>query len=213
MDIALFDFDGTITDREMFVAFLEHAVPRRRLALGKVFLAPLVVGYKLGVVPTNAIRAAAVRVGLSGAPLQAVEHAAATFATDVLPPTVRSVALERIRWHQGRGDRVVVVTGALELALRPWCERHAVELVGSQLEHRGGRLTGRYSGPQCLRQHKVSRVAELYDLKQYAAVHAYGDTPDDFALLSLAHHGHYRWQPYKAGANNSSKPTPLRGAA
>jgi len=150
MDIALFDFDGTITDREMFVAFLEHAVPRRRLALGKVFLAPLIVGYKLGVVPANTIRAAAVRVGLSGAPLQAVEHAATSFATDVLPSTVRPVALERIRWHQARGDRVVVVTGALELALRPWCDRHSVELVGSQLEHRGGRLTGRYSRPQCL---------------------------------------------------------------
>lgn len=213
MDIALFDFDGTITDREMFVAFLEHAVPRRRLAIGKLALAPLVVGYKLGVVPANTIRAAAVRVSLSGISCAAVDNYAETFASDVLPPVIRPVALERIRWHQARGDLVVVVTGALEVALRPWCDQHGVELLGSVLEQRSGFLTGRYSGAQCLREHKVSRVAERYELSQYGAVHVYGDTPDDFALLSLAHHGHYRWQPYKAGANNSSKPTPLRGAA
>jgi len=212
MDIALFDFDGTITDREMFVAFLEHAVPRKRIAICKLALAPLIIGYKLGFVPANTIRAAAVRAGLSGMSRAAVDDHAVTFATEVLPPVIRPIALERIRWHQARGDRVVVVTGALEVALRPWCDQQGVELVGSVLEQRDGILTGRYGRAQCVREHKVSRVAERYRLSDYDAVHVYGDTPDDFALLSLAHHGHYRWQPYD-GATNSSGATPLRGAA
>lgn len=211
MDIALFDFDGTITDREMFVAFLEHAVPRARLTIGKLALAPLIVGYKFGAVPANAIRAAAVRVGLSGMSIVQVEERAASFGAAVLPGVIRPVALECIKWHQARGDMVVVVTGALELALKPWCEALGIDLVGSVLEQRAGRLTGRYARPQCLREHKVLRVRERYDLSRYGAVHVYGDTPDDFALLSLADHGHYRWKPYKACA--SSKPTSLRGAA
>lgn len=198
MDIAFFDFDGTITDREMFVAFLEHAVPKWRLALGKTVLAPLIIGYKFGLVPADTIRAAAVRVGVAGMPVDQVRRAATTFANDVLPRVVRPVALERIRWHQARGDKVVVVTGALELALKPWCDAHGLELVGSVLEAHHGRLTGRYARPQCLREHKVARATERYDLRHYAAVHAYGDTPDDFALLSIAHHAHYRWHPFVA---------------
>ena len=213
MDIALFDFDGTITDREMFVAFLEHAVSRKRLVFAKAALAPLIIGYKLGIVSANTIRAAAVRVGLVGAPISHVEQQAASFGASILPPVIRPIAIERIRWHQARGDKVVVVTGALELALKPWCDAIGIELVGSVLECRQGRLTGRYSLPQCLRQHKVSRVRSQYDLGVYDSVHVYGDTPDDLAMLSLADHGHYKWEPYGSGANNSFKPNPLRGSA
>jgi phosphatidylglycerophosphatase C len=196
MDIALFDFDGTITDREMFVAFLEHAVPRRRLALGRAVLAPWIIGYKLGLVPAHVIRAGAVRVALAGMSVSHLEQQAASFGTSILPPVVRPIALERIRWHQARGDKVVVVTGALELALAPWCDAVGVELVGSVLEQRRGRLTGRYARPQCVREHKVSRVRAQYDLETYGEVYVYGDTPDDFALLSLAEHGYYKWKPY-----------------
>ena len=213
MDIALFDFDGTITDREMFVAFLGHAAEPRRIALGKTLLAPLAIGYKLGLVPGNLIRAAAVRVCLAGAAVETVEQRARTFGSLVLPPVIRAVALERIHWHQARGDAVVVVTGALEMALQPWCDAIGVELVGSVLGQENGRLTGRYSRPQCMREHKVSRVRERYDLSSYEAVHVYGDTPDDVAMLSLAHHAHYKWQAYRPGVNHSFKPSPLRESA
>lgn len=205
MDIAFFDFDGTITDREMFVAFLEHAVPPRRLTLGKVALAPLIIGYKMGIVPANTIRAAAVRVSLAGTPVTSAEQHAESFGASVLPDVIRPVAAERIQWHQARGDTVVVVTGALEVALRPWCAATGVELVGSVLEQQQGRFTGRYSRPQCLRQHKVSRVKERYDLGSYGTVHAYGDSSGDFALLEIADHAYYKWQPYKPCADSSFK--------
>lgn len=203
MNIAFFDFDGTISDREMFVAFLEHAVERRRLVLCKVVLAPLVVGYKSGLISSNRIRAIAVRAGLSGAAVTAVEEHANSFGTSVLPGVIRPIALERIRWHQSRGDKVVVVTAALEVALKPWCVSHQLELLGSVLAQRDGKFTGCYSGPQCAREHKASRIKERYDLAQYDAVYVYGDTADDFAMLDLASHGYYRWQEYKSVANRS----------
>jgi hypothetical protein len=36
MQLALFDFDGTITDREMFIPFLQHTLPSWRRALGSM---------------------------------------------------------------------------------------------------------------------------------------------------------------------------------
>ncbi len=45
MNLALFDFDGTITTRETFADFMHFAVTRRRLAVGRVVLAPVVIGY------------------------------------------------------------------------------------------------------------------------------------------------------------------------
>ncbi|WP_049620814.1 HAD family hydrolase [Frateuria defendens] len=200
MNLALFDFDGTITTRAMFADFLHAAVPPRRRLPARIVLAPLVAGYKLGLVPGNLIRASAVRVGLAGLPeAVAVEHGR-RFASAVLPGVLREIALERIAWHRAQGDRVMVVSGALDVYLSPWCRQHGLELICSELEVEGGVLTGRYRGAQCVGPEKARRVAEACDLSAYPEVYAYGDTREDFDLLRLAHHRYFRWQAWPGPA-------------
>ena len=193
MDLALFDFDGTITDRETFGPFVEAAVPRRRLAIGKCVLALLVIGYRLGLVPGTVVRAAVVRVGFSGLRVAALESTAEAFANDVLPTLLRPEALRRIDWHRQRGDRIIVVSGAFDLYLQPWCRRQGLELLCSVLDVRDGHLTGHYRGRQCVGAEKVHRVRQACDLASFRRSHAYGDTREDLELLSLAHDRYYRW--------------------
>jgi HAD superfamily hydrolase (TIGR01490 family) len=197
MQLALFDFDGTITDREMFIPFLQHALPPWRRMLGSAALAPLYVGYKLRLIGGDVPRATSVRL-LSRIPLAVVEERARSYASDVLPNVLRPEAMARIEWHRSQGHGVAVVTGALEIAIAPWCAQHGLELIGSRLEVRDGALTGRYAGAQCVRAEKARRVRERYDLAAFEHVHAYGDTPEDHALLALAHTRTYRWQPQAA---------------
>lgn len=40
MDIALFDFDGTITYQDTFTQFIKTAIPKRRQKWGRILLAP-----------------------------------------------------------------------------------------------------------------------------------------------------------------------------
>lgn len=192
--LALFDFDGTITVRETMAAFMYRAVPARRQAWGRLLLAPWVVGYKCGVVSGVAVRSAVVRVGFAGTALDAVAAHGAAFAAETLPTQLRPEAMARIRWHQERGDTVAVVSGGLDAYLAPWCRAHDLALVCSALEHRDGRLTGRYRGAQCVGEEKARRVREHYDLAAYERVYAYGDTHEDLPLLGLAHHRFYRGQ-------------------
>lgn len=194
MNLALFDFDGTITTREMLPAFMHLAVEPRRLAVGKVLLAPLILGYKLGVVPGTFMRAAIVRFGFTGVPLSRLEDHGLAFARSALPQAVRPEAMERIDWHKSNGDTVVVVSGAFDIYLRHWCEKHQIGFVCSSLEHRNGILTGRYLGRQCVRDEKARRVRESFDLSRYSRIYAYGDTREDLGLLALAHERYYRWQ-------------------
>jgi phosphatidylglycerophosphatase C len=191
-DLALFDFDGTLTTREMLPDFFRRAIPRQRLWLGQALLAPLIIGYRLGWVPGTMVRAAIVRVGLSGLPLVDYRRHGEAFANEVLPGVLRADAMARLHWHQARGDTVVVVSGAFDVYLEPWCRQHGVALICSALEHDGQRLTGRYLGPQCVRAEKPARVVARYDLARFERVHAYGDTVEDLDLLAIAHHRHYR---------------------
>ena len=151
MDLALFDFDGTITDRETMPDFMYRAVRPRRLLLGKILLLPWMIGYKVGIVPGTSIRAAICLFGFWRVPATEVEAHGRKFAEQFLPTRLREEAMARIAWHKSRGDTVVVVSGGLNVYLAPWCKAQEDELVCSCLEQRHGRLTGRYRGRQCVR--------------------------------------------------------------
>ena len=199
-DLALFDFDGTITTRETFPDFIRRAIPPRRRALGTAVFAPLLIGYKLKLVPVHALRTALVRYAFSRVPLAEVEAAGASLAADLLPTLVRPAMQARIDWHRARGDTVVVVSGGFDVYLAPWCRAQGLDWICSSLEARDGVLTGRYAGAQCVADEKARRVRERYDLAGYRAVHAYGDTHEDHALLALAHHATYRGAAWTAPA-------------
>ena len=190
-DLALFDFDGTLTTRETFPAFMRYAVVRPRLLAGGVLLAPVVFGYRRGWVAGNPTRASIVQMGLRGVDAERLRAQGAAFAPDVLPGVLRPEAMARLAWHRQRGDRVVVVSGGLDVYLAPWCADQGVELLCSVLAERGGRITG-YAGLQCVGDEKVRRVRTLCDPQAYAAIHAYGDTHEDQAMLAMAHHRTYR---------------------
>lgn len=192
MDLALFDFDHTITTRDTFTDFVHCALPPRRLALGKALLAPTIAGYRLGLVSANAIRAQIVRVGFTGLPLARVLDTAHEFARTVLPRTLRPDVMRDIDRHRAHGDTVVVVSASLDAYLEHWCRAHGLQLLCSSLEAREGRLTGRYAGRQCDGEEKARRIRADFDLSAYARIHAYGDSLGDHAMLALAHRRVYQ---------------------
>jgi phosphatidylglycerophosphatase C len=194
MNLALFDFDGTITTREMFPDFMRFAVSRRRLVVGSALFAPMVVGYKMGIVSGSTIRQHLVNFGFRGVASGHFETLGKRFSDKVLPDVLRPEALARIRWHQSQGDRVVVVSGALDVYLSHWCRRHHVDLLCSSLEVENGRLTGRFRGAQCVGAEKSRRVRERCKLDDFSMVYAYGDTKEDLDMLNIAHKKYYRWQ-------------------
>ncbi len=49
MNLALFDFDGTITSADTFTPFVRLAAGRSRVLAGSAILSPLLLGYALGV--------------------------------------------------------------------------------------------------------------------------------------------------------------------
>lgn len=199
MNLALFDFDGTITFKDTFTPFIYFAVDVPRLARGLVVLGPMILKYKWGLVPATEMRAAISRVGFRGRREAEVKERGIRYAKNVLPRVVQPRALERLRWHQQQGDVVVVVSASLDAYLRPWCDELGVELICTELEVTAGVLTGQYRGGDCTGTEKAKRVLERYDLSRYPIVYAYGDTHEDRELLELASKRYFRWQEQVAG--------------
>ncbi len=211
MDLALFDFDGTITTTDTWTPFMRLAVPPARIRVGRVFLGPIVIGYRLGMVSASTGRVAAARVGFGGADAARMRRLGLAYAADVIPAKVRPSALERIAWHQGRGDQVVIVSASLDLYLAPWAASRGLDCICATLEERGGRLTGRYLDGDCAGREKVRRIRARYDLGRYDTVYAYGDSGEDREMLELAHRKYYRWKEIAAWDEVTSYRHPSAG--
>jgi phosphatidylglycerophosphatase C len=211
MDLALFDFDGTITTHDTFRPFLSFASSRARMALGTALLGPMVVGYEIGWIRASRMRAAAAYLCCRGRPERELRELGARYG-QTLTRLFRPEALERIRWHKRRGDTVVVVSASLRPYLEDLCRGLEAELVCTELEARRSVLTGHYLGGDCTGPEKARRVRVGYDLARYSTIFAYGDTREDAELLELATRRYYRWRELPAGGGVprerlSSRPT------
>jgi HAD superfamily hydrolase (TIGR01490 family) len=191
MDLALFDFDHTITYVDTYSRFLRASAQAGRRKRGELSVAPWLLGYKLGLVSAPRLRARATLVAFRDRMESEIREAGLRYARTELPRMVRPEMLERISWHQSRGDAVVVVSGSLDVYLRPWCDALGLGLICNELESESGRLTGRYQA--CDRaSDKVAQIRARYDLAAYADLHAYGDSNEDRPMLALARHRWFR---------------------
>jgi phosphatidylglycerophosphatase C len=198
MNLALFDFDGTITTHDTFTPFLHFSSTRRRIVLGTAALLPLVLAYRLRLLPATKMRALGAYVAFRGRNAEELSSIGRRYS-QTLARLVRPEALEKIRWHQAQGDEVVVVSASLQPYLRGFCDEHRIALICTELEHDAGTLTGRYKAGDCTGHEKARRVRAAYDLARYPVIYAYGDTPEDEALLGLATKRYYRWRERVAG--------------
>ncbi|MCL5049684.1 MAG: HAD-IB family hydrolase [Firmicutes bacterium] len=193
MNLALFDFDGTITDCDTFTPFIKKVVPPERMRWGRLFLAPSIIGYRAGLVSSSRIRQLVVKTGLKGFSKKALEEEGLLHAREFIPSVIRPEARERLQWHQSQGDRIVVVSASLDVYLRPWCEQMGFDLHCVELEIVDDILTGRYLGGDCTGLGKVERVRKLLDLSSFKKIYAYGDTKEDDELLAIADEKYFQW--------------------
>ncbi len=198
MDLALLDFDGTITRSDTFTPFIFFSASKVRVLVGSVLLGPMILGYKLGWISGSRMRSAIVRLAFWGRNPEQVRALGVEYSRTRLARTLRPEMLDRIRWHRERGDTVVIVSASLAVYLKPWCDDLGVEVIGNELEQNGRLLTGRYTNGDCSAQEKATRVRARYDLTRYPVIYAYGDSPEDRELLELAHERFFRGQPLGA---------------
>ena len=194
MNLALFDFDGTITEEEMFTKFLYFSTSKKRIFIGNCLLLPFIFLYKKGWFPAPKLRVMASYVSFFGRSHEVLNTLGAEFSHQVIPQYLRDNALKRIQWHKDQGDKVVVVSASLDLYLRHWCAQLDILLICNEIAVNKGKVTGRFVAEDCSCSAKVNQVNARFNLADYSYIYAYGDTAEDLAMLDLANEKYMNWQ-------------------
>ena len=190
--IAAFDFDVTITTRDTFVPFLNRAFGRDRVNMAFLRLAPEAAKVCLGLSDRDRFKERLVCSLFMGEPVARMREVGREHAHEILNWT-RPAARQRIEWHKGRGDRLVMVSASLDLYLAPVADALGFDdllCTNPSVNHMV--FDGRLVGKNCRGPEKVCRLTNLLgNLSEYE-LHAYGDSAGDREMLAVASHPYLR---------------------
>ncbi len=190
--LSLFDLDGTITNRDTLWEIIRFQKGNRVFIPGLILLSPVLAAYKLGLISNTAAKQSVLRLFFAGIPEPDFQAGCDAFQAERLPSLIRGEASRAIREALDRGDRVIVVSASAGNWVSGWCRQTGVECIATVLESIGGRMTGRILGKNCSGTEKVTRIREAVRLEDYDPVYAYGDSPSDQPMLSLATKAFYK---------------------
>jgi phosphatidylglycerophosphatase C len=190
--VVAFDFDGTLTIRDSYTAFLKWRAGPKRYAAGMVRLIPAALGY-LFHRDRGRIKAAATREYLRGVPRETLETDARRFAQQFSRSLLRPDAVAT--WKRWRGEpvRLVIVTASPDLIVAPFARGLGADvLLGTQLAFDAqDRVTGAFVGRNCRGPEKVVRLKAAFG-ENLEVKAAYGDTGGDREMLAIAEIPGYR---------------------
>ncbi len=194
MDIAFFDFDGTITKQDSFFGFLLFSAGPFRFALKSAALIPVIFRFLMKKMPNQEAKERVIAAFFGGTDAGDFNELSRRYAESRIPRMIREEAALALEWHRSRNDSIVVVSASPENWIAPWCEKMGFGLIATRLEVKEGRITGKFASKNCRGSEKVSRIKKQFDLSSFEKVYAYGNSGGDREMLEMADIGIYRWR-------------------
>lgn len=198
---AIFDLDGTLTDGHVWKGLAHYCrtfkVNRWRSYLFFVTHAGLWLLFRLCLLPRNSFYSqwitgtATLLKGITKP--KAIEVFYWVTSKEIMAKTKPQV-LERLSFHLEKQHEVIIVSSGFNDLLRQVGKRLEVpHTIGTDLEVKESRYTGKILGRACFGQEKVTllqrylkhQLTEPIDLSQS---YAYGDDLQDVAILELVGH-------------------------
>jgi phosphatidylglycerophosphatase C len=190
--LALFDFDGTITNKDSFFDFLKYSIGPIKYYKNILILIPVFLKLIFHVLSNSDAKQKVITLFFKDYSIKKFKEIADSYSSFPINKIIRKNALEKIKWHKSNYHRVIIVTASIECYLKLWCEKNNLELIGTKLEVVENKLNGRFATQNCNGEEKVKRIKEVINLKEYNQIYAYGNSKGDVPMLELANKKFYK---------------------
>jgi phosphatidylglycerophosphatase C len=184
--VVAFDFDGTLTTRDSFTAFLAWRARATHNRAGFVRLAPALAAYAVKR-DRGRLKSAAAREFLAGLSPRQLANEADAFADAKAGRLLRPDAVAVWQAWKSKGATMVIVSATPEAVVAPFARKlRADHLICTRLAlGPDGRITGALDGANCRGPEKTRRLQAQFGT-DLALAAAYGDTAGDREMLQMA---------------------------
>lgn len=199
MIVALFDSDGTLYSNQMGWGMMKYEELNGRRNRARLYYASLMPGYflnKSGLMKPERFQHILI-MGLTrffkGLNLEDGMSLFKWVVNEYLLPARRTDVVNRLKEHQAKGHRVVIVSGSFTPCLDIIGKHFGVaDLIGTELEIQNERYTGKIIPPLITGIAKAEKIRELLSTYgkdvDWTSSYAYGDSFTDRDMLNLVGH-------------------------
>lgn len=190
------DFDGTLTTQDTLLAFIAYVHGGAKLFRTLLRYSPWLVGMKLGLYPNWAAKQRIFSHLFRDMPLDIFDRHCRDFAAGN-SHLVRPMARHFLHTLLAERKKVIIISASIENWVNPFFEEidteNAITVLGTRVEVKNGKLTGRFLTANCYGQEKVRRLEAILPLpRERYFISAYGDSRGDKELLDYADKGHFK---------------------
>jgi HAD superfamily hydrolase (TIGR01490 family) len=183
VELAVFDFDGTLTRTDTLIPFLFTVDPARTLRHAPT----AVVAAKRFPHRRDQLKEALIGRVLAQRSAQQLASAGERFARTVLPGLLRPDVLAHLEGHRAAGRVVAVASASPEVVVGPAARRLGVDrVVCTRLTAPDSSQPWRYRDGNCRGEVKLARLEQLVRDVGAERLWVYGNLPDDAAILDRA---------------------------
>lgn len=190
--LAVFDFDGTITNRDSFILFLKYLKPGLSFYLNMWLSVPELILYFSGYFSKKQIKEKLLKNFCGAISQKQFDDYCYQFSKNILPSIIKPSAIREIEKLKEQNAHIVLLTASPENYLIPLCKQYKITLIGSRLKKCSLHFVPEMIGENCFGAEKVKRLEEQINLSEYDVRIGYGDTYGDKPFLKLMTEVHYK---------------------
>ncbi len=193
MKLYAFDFDGTITTKDTFIAFIRFVKGDLRTFLGLLLYAPILIMMKLKLYPNWKAKQQLFTYFFKGMNIKEFKLKCNEFARHN-KTLIRPLALIEIQKALKEGEKVIIITASIDMWVRPFFSEldKDIRIIGTKIEEKEGKVTGHFITRNCYGAEKVNRLKEIMPNRNSYELISYGDSRGDKELLEYADKGYFK---------------------
>jgi HAD superfamily phosphoserine phosphatase-like hydrolase len=190
-NLALFDFDGTITTKDSLSDFFKFVEPNPIKFYYYKYLFNIKdnIGYKLGFIDLDKLKKSRIEAFFHKKKYTDLLALGDNYAKMILPELIKKSALEAIDNHLINNDDVYIVSASIDIILKNWCFKKNIGLITNNIDSG----SNNYLGRDCNYEEKLIRIKQSINLEKYNFIYAYGDTEGDKYMLEIANYKFYQY--------------------
>ena len=187
----LFDFDGTLTNKDTLFDFLQFSFPES-YKWGFIKFIPLFLLTKFKILDAGKVKERFISYFMKGKSRSEIETLSQNYFEARKSSIFRPKALEYIKDLAHETDKYIV-TASLDIWVKPFSKYLGVRLISTEAEFKEDIFTGKFATHNCNNKQKVERIVKEIQLSQFNEVYAFGDTKGDKYMLELSTNPHFKY--------------------
>jgi HAD superfamily hydrolase (TIGR01490 family) len=191
--LVLFDFDGTITNKDSsktFYKFLYNS-SLHFIFNNYFFCFRLIILLKMNLISYVKLKKKRLLIHTSKIDTNELISISEKFRTTQLQKILIPAALDKIQWHKNQGHEIWIISASYDFILEKWAQENQLNLITNKTIYLNKKRL--LINNDINFEEKLIQIKKAINLNEYFEIYAYGDSEGDNKMLEIATKRYYKY--------------------